>query len=707
VNRDDVLYIMPFSSGADIAQLRARLAPNGEGSYVRLGFARYAFLQMMDWNVDIANPAAVKAAIASSIAQIGAQVATARSGGYPVSLVTMAGVKDTYDPVQTASEKEDIRSMQWYADNVLARGWWSYSRYARKKHVIQQAYMREVAKEIARQMRNNPDTLIAASGDAEVELARPTQAAPADQIYADFSPFTVAEFRDWIRLGGLYAPGGELAGQGFASGARYAGDATPGADTNGDGHTLNGDFNTSFTTWNLKHFDWSLDDPYMSNDPHAISLATYQSPGFNKTPSQIPAGFDPPRAPGNAGDNPYWNLWVTFKQSLIHRYNVEFARWMTTSPAAADGAAAADAGYTIPPERWYSYQIPADLMFQCPNGCSSPNERWYSSMSSWWTADITPYGSMGVTAYNADWIDPGVRMIARTLLYVAPKIAERNRRWSILEWHPGVLKRDTGVSSDLELFRSEMALVEKYRPNLVQPFMWGLPHSEVMGTPFETALRELITRIKDGRTPKLVIDPLPNGTKATQPLTLTGWAADFNKSPGGGSGIDQVNIYRIPTNGAPPVLVGSTTYGIARPDVATSYGAQFGNAGFSLTIPTLPPGTYQFEARAHSTVTQSFNVTATKTVELVLLLGPASGGPTGGTSNGATFRYDGVDYPTVGGRVCFPDCTSYMVLGSGLLIPGRATPNCPPGSGATQTELCPGVVLFGEGADGVRWRVSL
>jgi hypothetical protein len=72
----------------------------------------------------------------------------------------------------------------------------------------------------------------------------------------------------------------------------YAGDATPGTDTNGDGHTLNGDHGTSFVTWNLAQFDWSLSDPVATGDTKAISLSAYAWPDFGPAPAQtIVGGF--------------------------------------------------------------------------------------------------------------------------------------------------------------------------------------------------------------------------------------------------------------------------------------------------------------------------------------------------------------------------------------------------------------------------------
>ncbi|MCX6538781.1 MAG: hypothetical protein NT151_07605 [Acidobacteria bacterium] len=662
VNQNDVLYIMPFSTvfpgndAAAIAELRSRLAPDGEGSYVRVGFSVYIFLSMNDWTVDTSNPTAVRAAIADSIATIDSVVARGHAGGFPVSLAILDAVKANYDPVQRASEAEDIRSMQWYADNVLAPGWWSYSRYARKRYVVQQAYMREVAKEVARLMRDYPDTLVAASGDGEVELAEvranPNSTDAYNQIFADYSPFTVAEFRDWIRHAGLYAPGGELAGQGYALGARYAGDLTPGDDTNGDGHTLNGDFGTSFTTWNLRYFGWSLDDQYLSNDPHAISLATYSSAGFNKFPADTPGGFDPPRTPRPIGANTWWDLWVTFKQSMIQRYNVEFAKWMTTSQA--DAATA----YTIPRERWYSYQIPADYLFG--RSAADPNERWYSSMSSWWTADISPYGSLGITAFNVDWIGNGddlsYHVISRTLAVVAPKIAERNLRWGLIEWHPGVLKLDTGVSSDLELFRSEMTLIKKYRPSLLQPFMWGLPNSEVMGTPFETALRELVNDVKDGWPSVPFAGPSSggptSGTVSGTTLTYDGVAYPIVD---GRVYFPDCTNYLVLANGL--LIAGQTTSPCTTGGGSGTGGTGTGGTGTGGT------GTGGAGTGGAGTGGSTF-------------VGPGNGGPATGAVSGTTLTYNGATYTIVNGRVTFPDCTIYIALNSGFLIPAGTASEC-------------------------------
>jgi hypothetical protein len=613
VNRDDILYLLPEWSGLatsddatidqQIGQLRQRLGP--EGPYLKLGFTSYVDVTMNDWNVNLSDSAAVRAALGGTIAYIDNLIARARTHNFPIALNVVTAARDLYDPVQRASEAEDVRSMQWYSDNVMAPGWWTHSRYARKQLAVQEAYIRELGKTLANRMSLYPDTLVAASGDGEVELAF----ARAPQIYADYSPFAVAEFRDWIRHGGLYADGALYSGQGYALGIRYAGDRTPGEDTNNDGHTLNGDFGTSFNAWNLRHFDWSLNDTYAAADPHAIPLTAYSSSSFVPLPGEISQGFDAPRVPQPLKANPWWDLWVLFKQTMLQRHNQEFAKWITTSADPGTGA-------TVPAARWYSYQIPADYLF---NGTPDlPNERWHSSMSSWWTADISPYGSLGITAFNIEF----PTFVAYTLKNVAPVIAARDLRWGVLEWHPGVLPGSPGASTSLELYRSEMAVVEQYRPSLLVPIAWDHGSYPIRDTGFETALREMVAHVKNG-TPsdvRLSIDQ-PIRSTVTLPFDLTGWSVDLGKirGPGRGPGVDRVEVYAYPNpgSGEAPIFLGAAAYGSARSDVADNFGAQFKNSGYAITVRSLPPGAYDLVVNARSTVTQTFGATQKISVNIV------------------------------------------------------------------------------------------
>lgn len=478
-------YVLPYfpdytsrsdaQFAADVADLRARL---GEGSWVRVGFNLYLFVSMDRWEIDPSDRAGVRANLATTFAQVDAAVTRARTHGIPMSLSVITPGRSRTDPLQVGAEREDRRNVQWYANGDIATGWISLSRYARKLRGRHDAYVREIGAYLAHWMARAPGTLVAASGDGEVELSLDRD-QPLDAIQiTDYSPFAVAEFRDWLRNGGLYAPGQPYAGQGHANAARYQGDASPAVDSNGDGRTLNADFGTSFTSWSLRHFDWSLTDG-VDVDPQAISAVAYDRPGFDALPGSDAGRFDAPRVrqPGA----PWWEVWDRFRQEMVWHYNLDFARFITTTADAQTGA-------TVPTDRWYSHQIPADYLF----GFSpdNPNPRLLTSASPHWTADISPYGGLGITSFN---VHLGGGNYAKTLATVMPHVAARNRRWAILEWNPSL-----PASSTIEVYRADTRLLEQYRPALVVPWAWGWPDYAVRGSPFETALAEWIGRVKDG-----------------------------------------------------------------------------------------------------------------------------------------------------------------------------------------------------------------
>ena len=69
--------------------------------------------------------------------------------------------------------------------------------------------------------------------------------------------------------------------------------------------------------------------------------------------------------------------------------------------------------------------------------------------------------------------------------------------------------------------------------------------------------------------------------------------------------------------------------------------------------------------------------------------GPGSGGPATGSVSGSTLTYNGATYPIVGGKVTFPDCTVYIAMTSGLLIPAGTAAGCTPGGGGGGSPVTP------------------
>ncbi|MCX6546030.1 MAG: hypothetical protein NTV05_16665 [Acidobacteria bacterium] len=549
-----VTYLTPIWGGiigasdaevaAQVATLRTRI---GEGGGLKVGFAAYLFVNMADWNVDLSSPAAIRAALGDFEGQLDAGIRHARANNIPFVVTMLTALRAKVDPAQRTSCDEDRRVMQWLGDNQAKDGWWTFSRYARRQYRVQQAYMKEVAKILASRIAQDPETLVAIAGDGEIELD--SEDLPK---VADYSPFAIAEFRDWLRGEGLYAPGAPFDGEAWASAARYRHDASPAVDTNGDGHTLNGDFGTSFTSWNLRYFDWSLSDPD-TPDPKAIPKSVYADAAFDPMPDAGAQYFDASRIV-NASD-PWWNIWDQFRQTMIWRHNKDLARWMTTTPD--------DMGRVVPADRWFSYQIPADYLFG--GTPENPNSRLLGSASPWWTANVMPYGGLGFTSFGVRF---GTNTYLRTLPgysaaikscepgITSPPTCVEGRgglagtSWGIFEWNPVVplasadsaeraLRQSeqrrwaaraapaTLVSSDspgspgspgsgspgtgpqpfdTAIYQDEIEILRRYRPRVLAPFMWESSAYRILDTGFETALRRFAEYLRDGWAPTLKVD---------------------------------------------------------------------------------------------------------------------------------------------------------------------------------------------------------
>ncbi|MEX2662875.1 MAG: hypothetical protein WD227_13170 [Vicinamibacterales bacterium] len=568
---DQITYIMPAYLGftgapqAQFADHLARLKALGTSPRVRTGFTAYVHIRMTDWKVDVSDPAALRGGMAETIASIDAAIARARANDIPIAITFWMPLRRGMDPVQEASQAEDVRNMQWHADNSLATGWWTHSQYARTQRHVMEAYIRELGRVVANRMALYPETLVAVTGDGEVELSHDAvlacQKLPAQQqprggcnIFADYSPFAVLEFRDWLTGRGLYAAGQPLAEDAYEHAARYRNDPAPHQDGNGDGRTLAGDFGTSpanpdvaaMRAWDLKHFHWTLtdeppapktpdlpevirawnakqsagslaDSPFSpdpraipdvvrawnvkysqrglgdtpaSPDPRAIPEAVRNAPQFNPLPATVANGFDPPRVFDK--NDPWWRLWHEFRQQMVHRYNRDFAKWMTTSTDPATGT-------TVPSWRFYSDQIAADFL----NGFTgeSADPRFWVSASAWWTADTSPYGSIGITSFNMKYANAGDPSDkgdywARTLAALGPELGKRNKRWGIIEWNPSAPEPGVPQTTGMTIYRQENELILKYRPNLLIP--WALDYKEsvrVWDTGFEQGLKELIQQL--------------------------------------------------------------------------------------------------------------------------------------------------------------------------------------------------------------------
>ena len=474
----------------------------GEGPYARAGFWLEFYSFINDWPADEKT---AEEKLRDRLQIIDETVARARKDGIPVGFSFMRII--TPPPWLRkeirGTEKikmEDRRVCQWFMDNALMadKFWakdypWEYagfspSRYSRKFRDHIAISYKVLAGRIARYMHLYPETMVMASGEKEVVLS--TYRAGMPYPYADYNPFAVAEFRDWLRHAGMYADnGGQYAGEGYnKTGIDYFGDKTPATDDNGDGHTLNGDYGTNFTAWRLKYFDWDLADDF-KNDPKRIPYSAYGKPDWNPMPQSGPdyieGGFDAPREENQSA--PFWQVWWYFRQCLINHYNKDVARMVTTAVDPVTNA-------SIPRDRWFTHQIPSEFLsgvFLGVPGDLTEKQHLATSASPAWTANIAPYGSPGYTGYMKT-------LREEFYAYVVKNVSTH---WAMTEYHPAV-----GMNPDLSFFNEQLGTIWKYRPHFIVPWYWGdgnLPGSEwvktfrVKGVNFEKALRKFMDSIRN------------------------------------------------------------------------------------------------------------------------------------------------------------------------------------------------------------------
>jgi hypothetical protein len=415
-----------FQSAADAISARV---PGGP--YARVGMSSNLVLNM-DWTVDLNNPVLTSPTPAFLVGIL----ARAQTRNIAVHLGIDAGISrqpSAYD----AAKLEDRRNAQWYLDGALMgpgqsfsdEVWMTPSRYARKLRRHLEAKVRQLARVLVAERQAYPDILVSASGDGEMELnfGRLDKTVAFDQqMIADYSPFAILEFRDWIQHAGMYAPGQIYDGQGYpGGGAVYQGGAGLAA--------FNAAFGTFFSSWHLAYFDWSLSDPIdgdprVDGDPRAIPAAVYQNPGWTpfpvSGPAAVPGGFDAPRAPDKPGAA-FWRLWRTFREAMVSHYAQDFAGWITSTPGPG--------GQTFTPDRWYTHQIPADYLNDTYPGCTAPDPRLITSASPATSGLAGASGSLGLTSFDVLAADG----YHRTSHYLFSAIANLHlANWGLPEYSP-------------------------------------------------------------------------------------------------------------------------------------------------------------------------------------------------------------------------------------------------------------------------------
>ena len=315
------------------------------------------------------------------------------------------------------------------------------SRYCTDLRTSYESTVRSQAREIASLIQEFPSVLAVVNACIEEELASGGEAN--DNYLADYSPFAVTEFRDWLRHTGKYDDlTGQYAGQGaselivgtflpLAGALRspFYDDPDP-SDAGGTGQSFNARFGTSFTTWALRY--WDLD----------AYPASITSTNFDPSPESgtgfTAGGFDPPRVRSAA--NTYWRAWswdyqdqgssfppgnpsqpaFGFRQVLVKNFVNDLLGW-----CASEG---------VPAELLYAHQIPTEQVGTARNR-SSGSPVWTGLLSLNQQLGITRFGSL-----NADHLQ------------------QYSRNWGIFEWHPAPFN----TTSNAVLYTTTLAHLDNY-----------------------------------------------------------------------------------------------------------------------------------------------------------------------------------------------------------------------------------------------------
>lgn len=494
----------------------------GNGMYAPLYFSKFHHVAM-DWTV---NPSQASSGTTSFKSEIDKFVAFAKKHDVGVHITLNYGLSRTLSLYEDA-KTEDIRNAQWYNDNNIlsdsqrsnsgdsvqfttseglpvgtdnipdvepnnrkgTRGatingyvTGTLSRYARKMRSHLDAKVAEAFKYVKQQQDANPDITILISAPGEVELSR-YRLQPGSYLqdfFCDYSPFAVLEFRDWIKHEGLYASGSTYSGQGYGNGgSRYQG-------ANGLSN-FNADFGTSFSSWDLKYYNWSLNDTVDTNytdgsnpDSNTIPSSQYNHNGMKPSSGSnyVSGGFDPPREMKHRGVNAYYDLWNSFREHMVMHYVKDMAK------------IARDSGF--PKGQYFTHQIPADYIFG-GRGYDDPdiypNPRYYSSASPMWTADVYSDIQMGLTIYNLAGHS--------STEYGVPAADALGDDWAALEYDP---ETNTAASlSSVNTLYNDMIKVYDGGPHVINFFKWQDPGDEhqMKGTRRETAAKQFFDVIKN------------------------------------------------------------------------------------------------------------------------------------------------------------------------------------------------------------------
>ncbi|MCL5283904.1 MAG: fibronectin type III domain-containing protein [Armatimonadetes bacterium] len=325
--------------------------------------------------------------------------------------------------------------------------------YCRAVHDLRHQADARRASQVAASMRRFPETVVGTSGPIEVETQM------EGHHFGDYSPFTIAEFRDWLTHRGIYDDRrGARKERGFPGGKRWRNDPDP-SQHKGTGPSFNEYFGTNYKSWTLQYWD-------IEKYPNRLAV---EAPGMPKPGDAgfTEGGFDAPRVE-NPGDL-FWQAWSSsdlhhpgFRQILVQEWVADATRWLH------------EAG--IPKKRIFSHQVP---------GQSYGNLRLMLGASPSWTA-ATPNGSIGITTYFGAASD--------TASFT--QIVDLDPNWGIFEYHPFPIN---SLAAPPGAYTHSLNVCLRFRSHILTPISWQKsPHDFIVRTgPFAEAIQLLFATLPD------------------------------------------------------------------------------------------------------------------------------------------------------------------------------------------------------------------
>ncbi len=331
----------------------------------------------------------------------------------------------------------DFRDLQWRLDGTTwegekvvgkngsvefpARDWRlpTPSRLCATVHNRAMDAARREAQEIHAVMADYPGVIVAVNASIEEELA--TGGEHSDGLLADYSPYAVTEYRDWLRHTGIYDDTkGQNAGEGAPpeivgpfvtiNGARrspFYDDPTPN-QSKGTGLSFNAKFGTRFTTWTLRNWD-------LVKYPAPITNLSFV-PAPASGPGCTAGGFDAPRV--RVPSDRFWQSW---SWDVLDQ-NGKYPPGNPASPAFGFRQCEVKHFVSDILDQVRRAGIPANLLYahQIPSEQVSAT-RCRSGADPLWTGFYAPSGTVGITRFGP---------------INTAGITQYSHNWGIFEWHP-------------------------------------------------------------------------------------------------------------------------------------------------------------------------------------------------------------------------------------------------------------------------------